>query len=68
MHPGLNGSMAINDTIILDSKKHGVTGINSLVACVACFMIMSAHTVEVSTDRQCFHVCVCVRICLCACL
>lgn len=58
MRPGLNGSAAVNDTIFQDSKKRRVTGINSLVGCVACFMIMSAHCG--SEHRQCQHMSVCV--------
>lgn len=62
MHPGLNGSVAINDTIFQDSKKRGVTGINSLAGCVACFMIMSAHCG--SEHRQCLHMCVHACVCV----
>ena len=67
MHPGLNGSLAVNDTIILDSKKHKVTGINSLVACVACFMIMSAHCGSEHRQSALTHVCVCVCVHACVC-
>lgn len=54
--------MAINDTIILDSKKHGVTGINCLVACVACFMIMSAHCGSECRQAALARVEVCVHV------
>lgn len=67
MHPGLNGSMAVNDTIILDSKKHGVTGINTLVGCVACFMIMSANCGS-ELRQTALHVCVCVHACSAHCM
>lgn len=77
MHPGLNGSMAINDTILV-SKKHRVTGINSLVGCVACFMIMSAHCGSEHRHTVLVCVCMCVHVsvsmpvvhtaCVCVCV
>lgn len=53
MQPDLNGSTAVNDIIILDSKRRGDVGIDRLVACVACFMIMSA--LSGSERRQTAH-------------
>lgn len=54
MHLGCDGSMSINDKILLDSKKSRVTGINNPVGCTTCFMIMSAHCR--SMHRHCSHV------------
>lgn len=68
MHSALNGSMAINDTIILDSKKTWSHRNQQFLWVVLLVLWSCLHTVEVSADRQRLHDYVCVHACSARCM